>query len=420
MTTWRLSLGIAGAVALLGAAGVRAQAGGYPAGQGAEPPPVAAGEPASAASPVSPTMQQVRRQILKADANSFYFHEMADLFDTRLVGRSGPVWQLPREDHAVAIRYAWQGGNYGFDQFLERTFTNALIVMKHGRIVSETYRNGTDASSHFMSWSMAKSFTSTMIGFALAERHIASLGDPIDRYLPELKGGGYHGVTIRQVLEMKSGVDYEERYDFEHPGVAARNHELALVENVVRFADAARTIPRKYPPGTRFDYKTIDTAVLGWLVERVTQRPFAMYMTEKLWEPLGAEANGFFIMDGPPGAGREFTGAGFNAVARDYARFGEMILDKGIANGRRIVSPEWIAEATRPADAEGPRGGYGYQWWTVAGSNAFYALGLEGQVIYIDPDTRTVVVKLSYFPPEREELYGETIEAMKAISAWAP
>jgi CubicO group peptidase (beta-lactamase class C family) len=395
----------------------------YPASSGktvAPAPAASAAAGPAAVSPVSPTIQQVRRQILKSDGNSFYFHNMDQLFDTRQVPRSGPVWPLPREDRDVAVTYGWQGKSYGLDDMVDRTFTNALIVMKNGKIVTERYLNRTDASTRFMSWSMAKSFTSTMVGVALADGRIASLDDPITKYLPELKPGAYNGVTIRQVLEMKSGVAYEERYDFEHPGIAALNHEHALVQNTVRFVDAARDIKRKTPPGAAFEYKTIDTAVLGWLVERVAQRPFAYYMAEKLWEPLGAEANGYFIMDGPAGVGREFTGAGFNAVARDYARFGQMILDKGQANGRQVLSSAWVAEATKPSGAEGPMGGYGYQWWTMTDSNAFYALGLEGQFIYIDPDTQTVVVKLSYFPPERDELYGETLEAMKALSAWKP
>lgn len=375
---------------------------------------------AEAASPVPETVQQVRWQILKRDVNSFYFQHMADLFETRQVPRSGPLWTLPRADRAIEIGYDWQGKRYGFNEFVDRTFTNALIVMKDGHIVTELYRNRSGPATQFISWSMAKSFTSTMVGFALADGKIASLDDPIDKYLPELKGGGYQGVTIRQILEMKSGVDYEERYDFENPGVAAANHANSLIKNISRFADAARALPRKSPPGTIFAYKTIDTAVLGWLVERVMERPIAYYMAQKLWEPLGAEADGFFIMDGPPGVGREFTGAGFNAVARDYARFGQMMLDGGRANGRQIVPAAWVAEATRPADAEGPMGGYGYQWWTVANSNAYYALGLEGQFIYIDPDSRTVIVKLSYFPEDDQAAFGETLTALAAISAWKP
>ncbi len=264
---------------------------------------------AERASLVSPAIQQVRRQILKGEANSFYFHEMADIFDTRLVGRSGRVWQLTREDRVPQITFAWHGESYGFEAFLDRTCTNALVVTKDGVIVTELYRNRTDATTHFMSWSMAKSFISTLVGFAVADGNITALDDPIVEYLPELKDGAYRGVTIRQVLEMKSGVDYEERYDFDNPGIAARNHEDAIVRNVVRFADAARNIERAHPSGAVFAYKTIDTEVLGWLVERVMRRPIAFYMAEKLWEPIGAEANGFFILDGPPGVGREFGGA---------------------------------------------------------------------------------------------------------------
>ena len=389
------------------------------AGLIAAAPAAAQDQAATLVSPVSPTMQQVRRQILKPDANSFYFHEMADLFDTRVVGRGGPVWQLPRTDKVIDATYQWQGKTYSLADGLDRTYTNAFLVMRDGKIVTELYRNGTNEQTHFMSWSMAKSITSTLVGIALAEKRIKSLDDPITTYLPELKTGAYNGVTIRQVLEMKSGVDYEERYDGA-PGLATDNHEYALVQNVRRFADVARTLKRAHKPGETFAYKTIDTAVLGWLVERVTDRPAAEYMTQKIWEPLGAEANGFFIMDGPPGVGREFTGAGFNATLRDYARFGQMILDGGVANGHRIVSPKWIAQATKPAGAERVQGGYGYQWWTVKDSDAFFALGLEGQFIFIDPPSRTVIVKLSYFTPADQSLYAQSLAYMSAIAAWKP
>ena len=410
-------LATAAATALL-ASPVLAQNGAYPVPKAAAVP---ANAPAASLpeSPVSPTVQEIRRQILKAEANSFYAHSMAELFDTRSVPRAGPVRVLPHADATPDIAFSWAGQSYGFEEFLTRTRTNALIVMKDGKIVVERYLNRTGPQTHFMSWSMAKSITSTMVGVALADGKIASLDDQVTKYLPELKGSGYDGATIRNVLEMKSGVAYEEVYDGK-PGLASQNHELALMQNVRRFADVARTVARAHAPGTVFEYKTLDTAVLGWLVERVANRPIAYYMAEKVWEPLGAEADGFFIMDGPPGAGREFTGAGYNAVARDYARFGQMILDGGKVGQHQIISPQWIAMASKSAIPEGPTGGYGYQWWTVSHSNAFYALGLEGQFIYIDPDTRTVVVKLSYFQLENEALYGESLSGLAALSAWKP
>jgi len=365
--------------------------------------------------------QILRWHMLDGDVNALTFRSMDALFTTRSVPRAGPVWQIPHADHALDFTYAFQGQRYTPEQFLERTYTNALIVLKDGKIVSETYRNGSDDHTHFMSWSMAKSFTSTLVGIALAEGRIKSLDDTIDTYLPELKGGGYEGVTIRQILQMRSGVDYEERYDFAHPGIAATNHINALVKNVARFADAARTIKRVHSPGTVFQYKTLDTAVLGWLVERVSGGDsIAGYMTKHLWEPLGAQADGYFIMDGPPGVGREFNGAGFNATARDYARFGLMMLNGGVANGHRILSREWVADATRPVDPAQPQMGYGLQWWTIGTAGAFTALGLQGQYIFVDPRSRTVVVKLSYFPPANEVAHEETLAFMQAAAAWNP
>jgi CubicO group peptidase (beta-lactamase class C family) len=373
-------------------------------------------------SDVPVAVQILRWQMLDNSVSSLMFRSMDTLFTTRTVARSGPVWELPHSDHTLDFSYQWNGAPLPAGDFLERTYTNALLVMKDGRIVSEIYRNHTDASSRFIAWSMTKSLTSVLIGCALADGSIDSLDTPISGYLPELRGGGYEGVTIRQVMQMRSGVDYEERYDFGNPGRAASNHIAALVRNTARFVDVARTLPRIHPPGEHFQYKTIDTAVLGWLVERATGGSVAAYTESCVWEPLGAEADGFYIMDGAPGVGREFSGAGFNASLRDFARFGQMVLDGGVANGTRIVSEDWIAQSTRPTAAEDSgRGGYGLQWWTMGGSEAFSAIGLQGQYIYIDPATRTVIVKLSYFPPgDNSALDAETQAFMAAASAWRP
>lgn len=380
------------------------------------PPPLVGGAPTD----VPVAVQILRWQMLDNSVSSLTFRSMDTLFTTRTVARGGPVWTLPSRDQPLDFSYTWQGRQLPAGDFLERTYTNALLVMKDGRIVSEIYRNNSNERSRFIGWSMTKSVTSVLIGCALAQGRIDSLDTPIARYLPELKGGGYDGVSIRQVMQMRSGVDYEERYDFANPGRAASNHISSLVRNVTRFVDVARTLPRIHPPGTLFQYKTIDTAVLGWLIERVTQGSVAAYTAQCLWEPLGAEADGFYIMDGAPGVGREFSGAGFNATLRDFARFGQMVLNEGVADGRRIVSADWIQQSTRPTGGEdAARGGYGLQWWTRGGSDAFAAIGLQGQYIFIDPATRTVIVKLSYFPPgDNSALEAETFAFMTAASAW--
>jgi CubicO group peptidase (beta-lactamase class C family) len=381
--------------------------------------PAPAPDPSEPKSDVPEHVQSLRRAMMDADLNSLSFHNMDELFTIRTVARSGPVWSIPRADHELDFTYRYKGETYSPQQFLDRTFTNALLVIKDGRTVAEIYRNNTRESTRFIGWSMTKSITSILVGCALQEGRIQSLDDPITKYLPELKGGGYEGATIRQILQMRSGVDYEERYDFGNPGTAARNHELALVKNAVRFVDAARTIKKKHPPGQLWQYKTLDTAVLGWLIERVSGgSTVAAYTAQRLWEPLGAEADGFYLMDGAPGVGREFSGAGFNATLRDFARIGLMMLNDGKANGRQIVSPEWVRESTRPVGGPGP--GYGYQWWTVEGSRAFQALGLQGQYIYVDPETRTVIVKLSYFPPDDQSSHEEVAAFFAAASAWKP
>ncbi len=220
---------------------------------------------------------------------------------------------------------------------------------------------------------------------------------------------------------MRSGVDYEERYDFgANPSPAAVNHEAAIVENKRRFADSARTIGKKWPPGSHFNYATIDTAVLGWMLERATKQPLAQFMQANLWAPLGAEADSYWLADGPMGIGRELAGMGFNATLRDFGRLGMLMLDHGRRGKQQIVPAAWLSQATTmmPTGAAN-RSGYGLQFWQLDDEpGAFTALGLAGQFIYVHPATRTVIVKLSYFPPaEPPEVMPETLRYFKAIAS---
>jgi len=373
---------------------------------------------------VPPALQAVRRHMLDADVNAFTFHNMDQIFDTRRVDNEGPVWKLAADPHEMHFTYTHAGQTHQASEALERTFTNALLILKHGKLVTEIYRNKTDATTHFISFSMAKSITSTLIGLAVADGQIHSIEDPLTKYVPELEGSAYDGVTIRQALMMRSGADYDERYDFDHPGLASAAFEESLVRNRVRFASFAEVLTRAYPPGTHFNYSTIETSVLGWVLERATKEHIADYMARKLWKPAGMESYGFWILDGSPQVGREFNGAGFNAVARDYARFGLILLHDGKAQSRQIVPEAWVKDATDPRQTEpiapGVPLGYRYQWWTLPGTDAYMALGLQGQFIYVDPATDTVIVKLSYFPPGNEEQEAETIDFLRAVSAWQP
>ena len=386
--------------------------------------PVALSAQTAAPNGPSPAVISMREQWLNPTVNSFTFRDTDKVFESRPVPRQAPAWPLATGSALSMPAHHVGDQTFPYDAWAERTFTNALLVMRDGKVVFENYRNRSDAATHFISFSMAKTITALLVGIALDEHKIRSLDDKAGDYVPELKGGGYGDATIRQILQMRSGVDYEERYDFgEHPSLAAMIHTKAIVHNEMRFADPAKTIGKKTAPGSTFNYATLDTAVLGWILERATGEKLETYTASHLWGPLGAEADAFWMADGPPGTGRALNGMGYNAVLRDFARLGQLMLDGGKANGRQIVPAGWIAQMTTmiPFPAEYATGakfkGYGFQTWQVDNEpGAFSAVGLAGQFIYVHPTTRTVIVKLSYFPPaEPANATPETLDYFHAI-----
>lgn len=368
----------------------------------------------------SPATVAMRWQWLNPAINSFTFRDTDKVFEHRPVARSGPVWDLPRGAAMAMPAIEFGGETRGYQRFAEDTFTNALLVIRDGKIVFEDYRNRSDEGTHFISFSMAKTITAMLVGIAVAQGRIASLDDPADKYVPELKGTGYDGVTIRQVMQMRSGVAYEERYDFgDNPSFAGRLHEQAIVLNRMRFADGALETKRANPPGSTFNYSTLDTFVIGWVLERATGMELAKFTEANLWGPLGAEADAFWLADGPPGAGRELSGMGYNAVLRDFGRLGQLLLDGGRRGDRQVLPAGWVGQmaAMTPTGERIP--GYGLFTWQVDGEpGAFSAVGLAGQFIYVHPQSRTVIVKLSYYPPvEPETVLPETLEFFKAVVA---
>lgn len=375
---------------------------------------------------VPPALQAARQHMLEAPENMLAFHNMDQLFQTRVVPCSGPVRTLPHADAALPD-YTGPGGPMSEDNWEDATYTSAMLVMRDGRILHESYRNNTGQATHFISFSMAKSITSMLVGIALDKGFIHALDQPASDYVPELKGSGYDGVTIRQLLQMRSGVDYEERYDFgATPSTAAKIFTNALVKNKERFADMAPRLGRKWAPGSHFNYSTLDTAVLGWVLERATHQTLESFTEQYLWAPMGMESYGFWLADGGPGVGRALNGMGYNATLRDFARLGQMMLDDGRFNGRQIVPAQWVRQSTAmvPFGDGGPmpEGGYGFQWWKLDDTGAYSALGLQGQFIYVHPATRTVIVKLSFFPPEgtpgEDEAMKQTLAYFKTLVNW--
>ena len=374
---------------------------------------------------VPPALQAARSHMLAAPENTLTFRNMDQLFDTRVVPRAGAVRPLARNDVALPD-YAGRAGPMSEDQWEDSRFTNAMLMIRDGRIIHESYRNNSTEMTHFISFSMAKSITSILVGIALDKGFIHSIDQLATEYVPELKGSGYEGVTIRNLLQMRSGVDYEERYDFgATPSTAAKIFINAIVKNHERFADTAPRLGRKWAPGSHFNYSTLDTSVLGWILERATKQPLGSFTTQNLWAPMGMESYGFWLADGAPGVGRELNGMGYNATLRDFARLGQMMLDEGRFNGHQIVSADWVRKSTTmvPYEDKSMPGSYGFQWWKLDDTGAYTALGLQGQFIYVHPASHTVIVKLSFFPEEgtigEDAAMATTLAYFKTLTQWS-
>jgi len=362
------------------------------------------GETDGSAAPSAATIA-MRGQWLNPEINSFTFRNTQDVFAYRMVDAAAQPRELPRADGFVMPQASLAGGAVDYSAWADGTFTNGLLVLRDGQVVFEDYRNRMTADTPHIAFSMTKTITAMLVGQALEQGEIGSLDDLASKYVPALADGAYGRATIRNILEMRSGADIEERYDFgANPSLAAQIHEAAIVRNQRRFADFAVGIGTRSEPGSTFNYATLDTAVLGWVLEEATGQKLEHLMESRIWQPMGAEFSGHFLADGPVGTGRALNGMGFNASLRDFARLGQLLLDNGMAGDTRILPEGWVAAMSTIKPTGMPPGagfpGYGLQTWQVDSEpGAFAAVGLAGQFIYVHPQSRTVIVKLSYYPP---------------------
>ena len=274
------------------------------------------------------------------------------------------------------------------DAYLAGQRSAALLVVHDGKLRLERYGLGFDGSGRWTSFSVAKSFTSTLVGAALKDGFIKSLDDKVSLYIPELKGSAYDEVSVRQLLTMTSGVKWNEDYADPNSDVAKFNNHKAEagVEVLVSYM---RKLPREVPAGTRWLYSTGETNLVGTLVQRATQKPLASYLAEKVWGPAGMEQQATWLLSK---TGQEIGGCCVQASPRDYARMGQFILNGATVNGQSIVPDDWFAQATTKQTEIGTPGrGYGYQWWTYD-DGSFTARGIFGQGIFIDPKRKLVIV----------------------------
>jgi CubicO group peptidase (beta-lactamase class C family) len=340
-------------------------------------------------------------------------------YPMHVVHRGNSVSELPRAERPLDVHYSWHG-DHTLDEFLARTNTTGFIVLKGGKIVYEHYFMSADQNSRLFSFSVAKSFTSTLVGLAIADGKIESVNQPVTRYLPELKGSGYQAASIQDLLEMSSGAKFSHNLDDPKSDSNVMANVVAQGDGKVR--DFLKSITSAEPPGVKFAYNDGNAQVLGWLVTRVTGQSLADYMSQKLWQPLGMEQDATWMADSDGPQGLEAAASCLNATLRDYARFGLLFLNKGDWRGRQIVPTQWVEEATSPQRSQVRSGqvlrgtplGYGYLWWTLPGSDhAFSAWGRYQQFIYVNPAHGVVIVKTSAYKPDDTTL--ETLVAFEAI-----
>lgn len=321
-----------------------------------------------------------------------------------------------------SLTYTWNGQTKTIFQLMLESGTDALLAVDNGKIAYEKYFDINNVFTQHQSFSMMKSFTSAMIGIAIRDGYIGSINDQITSYVPALAANGYNGVTIKEVLQMSSGVGWHEGED-----VVSLMAE-AVIDNLTfgvggRSLDEFSTSPqwqRVAAPGTQWNYKSLDTQVLGMVLAKATGRPVYEYLEEKIWKPSGMASNARLLHDR---TGRDFTFANFYATARDYARFGLVFENNGARGSRQIVPSSWVYDSTHSTAAHLHPGavrddfGYGYQWWLGNGARGdFFAAGYEGQFIYVSPADDTVIVKLSDDLTLDGDRASEVVKAFRVIA----
>ena len=265
----------------------------------------------------------------------------------------------------------------------------ALVVLKDGQLVHESYYLGTGPLDRRISWSMAKSALSALFGIVVADGSIASLDDKVTKYAPQLAGSAYEGASIRNVLNMASGVKFDEDYMAFFSDINKMGRVIGLGGSLDDFTAALKD--RAHPPGQTWQYVSIDTHVLGMVIRGATGREIPDLMAEKLITPLGLEVEPAYVTDG---TGQAFVLGGLNMTTRDYARLGQLFLQNGSANGSQIVPADWVAASTTASAPTAPGAiGYGYQWWVPKGAvpGEFMAMGIYGQFIYINRPAGVVI-----------------------------
>ena len=312
------------------------------------------------------------------------------------------------------------GKPLSISEYMEQQRLAGMVILQDGKIRKEEYRREFDKDGRWTSFSVAKSLVSTLVGAAIKDGHIKSIDDPLTAYIPELKGSGYDGVTVLQLLTMTSGVKWNEDYADPKSDVALFNQTKA-VDGMDPIIVYMKTLKSEATPGTRWQYNTGETNLIGVLVAKATGKTLSEYLSEKVWKPYGMGQDAEWLLNE---GGKEIGGCCISATVRDYALFGQFAMDGGKIGGTSVVPDGWFEKAgKKQADIGAPGRGYGYQWWTYD-DGSFAGQGIFGQGIFIDPAQKLVIATNGNWPsatPEEQKVQRNAFyQAVKKYVAAEP
>jgi CubicO group peptidase (beta-lactamase class C family) len=348
------------------------------------------------------TVTQVYDGTLTSDIQVNTFRHIERLFPVRVVKHGPNVLALARAAKPLTkVEFSSGDKTYDLIDYMALNRVTALLVLKDGQIAYEDYEMGNTEKTRWMSMSMVKSITSSLMGAAIQDGHIKSIDDPVTQYVAKLRGSAYDGVSIRNLLQMASGVKWDETYT--NPA-SDRRHMLQaqIAQRPGAIMDLMANLPRAGAPGTIWNYSTGETFVAGAVVRAAVGRPLAEYLSERIWTKAGMESDATWWLESPDGL--EIGGSGLSATLRDYGRFGLFLMNGGVAGGERILPDGWVRDAGSSKTIGGKVVDYGYMIWPFSATpgsvneGAFQALGIYGQHIYVNPREHVVIVVWSALP----------------------
>ena len=362
-------------------------------------------------------------RLFDQDAIVENFRHMDSIFGTRTVHKADRAIAFEKDPQPLPNSFTYGGKVIDLQQFLKDQYTTGMIIIKNKKVSFEEYWLGNDEKSRVISWSMAKSMISALLGIAIDEGLIRDVYDQVTEYVPFLKGTGYDKVPIKHVLQTSSGIGFTEDYGDFNSDINRLGRLLAFNSSIDEFVASLKNIRE---PGTYHQYVSLDTQVLSMVLREATGKTISEYMEKRLWTKIGTESDGYWLVDSK---GVEIAFGCFNAVLRDYARIGLLYLNDGKWNGEVVVPEEWVKASVTPdaphlQPGDNPASfwvlGYGYQWWLPQKPEGdFLAIGAAGQYIYVYPSHNLVIAKTSAYGDYKidgKDKILQTIEMFRSIA----